>query len=61
MFLSSIGLHVVYVAVLLGAGFGVGRIKNKAKLAAINADVKKVVTPVDNAVKTVVADVKSKL
>ena len=61
MFLSSIGLHVVYVAVLLGAGFGFGRIKNAKKLAAINADVKKVITPVDNAVKTVVADVKSKL
>jgi hypothetical protein len=61
MFLSSIGLHVVYVAVLLGTGFGLGRIKNKAKLAAINADVKKVVTPVDNAVKTAVTDIKSKL
>ena len=54
-------LHVVFVLAVFAAGVGVGRIKNKAKLAAIDAATDKALAPIDNAVKTAVKDVKSKL
>jgi hypothetical protein len=47
--------HVVAPLAILAAGFGLGRIKNKAKLAAAAA----VVSNVENAVNGVVSTVKA--
>jgi len=51
----------IVVVVAAAAGFGVGRIKNSAKLAAIRAEIAKVEGVVEADFKVVVAKVKSLL
>lgn len=60
--------HIIYIVVTFAAGFGVGRIKNKAKLAAATAELNKlkawnanVISEVTSGVGNVVAEVKSKV
>lgn len=55
------GILVVVAVVAAVAGFGVGRIKNSAKLAAIKAELDKAESSVVAEVKKLVADIKSKL
>lgn len=50
----------VFLVGLVG-GFGIGRIKNKAKLAAIAAEIQRIEAPVANDVKSVVTVIKSHL
>ena len=50
-------LHIIYIAVVFAAGFGVGRVKNKAKLAAAQAELDAVKSA---ATKAVIA-IKSKI
>ncbi len=52
---------VVIGLVGLGVGFGAGRVKNAAKLAAIEAEVAKVENSAVTEVKTLVAAIKAKL
>lgn len=51
----------VAVVVCLVVGFGVGRIKNSAKLAAIKAELVKVEVAAEADVKKVIAAIKAKL
>lgn len=51
-------IHVLSHLALLAVGFGLGRIKSKAKLAVVSAEVTKVETAVKADVATAVADVK---
>ena len=48
-------------AAAAAAGFGLGRIKNASKLAAIKASIAKAEADAKADVKTVIADIKSKL
>jgi hypothetical protein len=50
---------LVAVAVAAAAGFGVGRIKNATTLAALKAEVTKIVTAGETDVKKVVADIEA--
>ena len=52
---------IVFLAVAAAAGFGVGRIKNAAKLAAISAEIAKVKTGVITEVDNLVTAIKAKL
>ncbi len=54
-------LSVGLVVVGLVAGFGLGRVKNAAKLAAVKAEVEKVEASAVAEVKTLVAAIKAKL
>ena len=54
-------LALVALAVSFGAGVGVGRIKNKAKLSAVSAELAKVEGSVVAEVKSLVAAIKAKL
>lgn len=54
-------LEIVGGIALLAAGFGAGRVKNKAKLAAITAAVTKAENTATTDVQAVIAEVKSKL
>ena len=49
------------VVASLAAGFGLGRIKSKATVSAIESDAKKAGTDVVSGVKDVAADIKKKL
>ncbi len=52
-------LSLVLVGVVsLATGFGLGRIKNKAKLAVVSTDIAKVESVVKADAATVVADIK---
>lgn len=50
-------LHIIYVLVVFGAGFGVGRIKNAKKLAAATAELNTLKADAAKAV----AEVKAKI
>ena len=52
---------IIVVVASLAAGFGIGRIKNASKLAAVSAELDKVATSTVAEVKTLVADIKAKL
>ena len=54
-------LHLVYVAVSVAAGFGLGRIKNASKIAAVKAELAKAEASAVAEVKALVAAVKAKL
>lgn len=47
--------------VALAAGFGLGRVKNAAKLAAVKAEIAKAEAAVETDAKKVIAAVKAKL
>lgn len=49
--------HVIFVVALLAAGFGIGRIKNASKLAAISTEVSALEAKVKSAASVAVADV----
>ena len=53
--------YAIAIAVALVLGFGLGRIKNAAKLAAIKAELVKVEGSVSTEVKSLVAKIKAKL
>jgi len=53
--------EIVAVVVALGVGFGIGRVKNSAKLAAVRAELDKAEASVVAEVKSLVAAVKAKL
>ncbi len=55
---------VIAIAALLiafGVGFGLGRVKNKAKLSLVSAEIAKFESSVSSEVKVLVAKVKSVL
>ena len=54
-------LDIVILGAAVAAGFGLGRIKNAAKLAAVKAELVKVEGSVVAEVKKLVADIKAKL
>jgi hypothetical protein len=54
-------LTAIVAVVSLGAGFGLGRIKNVAKLAAVKAELDKVQGSVIGEVAALVAAVRAKL
>lgn len=54
-------LALAALAVSFGAGFGVGRIKNASKLAAVKAEVVKVENSAVAEVKSLVDAIKAKL
>jgi hypothetical protein len=53
--------HAIYIAVILAAGFGLGRIKNAGKLAAVKAYLTSAEAKATAEVKTVIADIRSKI
>lgn len=53
--------HVFYIGAALAAGFGLGRIKNAGKLAAVKAELSKVETSTVAEVKKLAAAIKAKL
>jgi hypothetical protein len=57
----SLAHDAVIVVAALAAGFGLGRVKNAAKLAAVKAELVKAETSVVAEVKKLVADIKAKL
>lgn len=57
--LTGVGAHVVYLLAAVAAGFGLGRIKNKAKLAAITAEISALEAKVKGAVTVVKDDIVS--
>ena len=54
-------IHILGSIALVAAGFGLGRIKNAAKLSAIGAYLTAAETKATTDVKTVIADIKAKL
>ena len=55
------GVYVVVFVAGLGAGFACGRVKNRAKLAAIAGELNQLETSAIAEVKTVVARIRAKL
>lgn len=53
--------YAVVAVVFLAAGFGLGRIKNAAKLAAARAELNKIELGVSSESKSVVAAIRAKL
>jgi hypothetical protein len=62
-FILAAGLthHAVYIAGSVAAGFGLGRVKNQGKLAAIKAELVSAETSTVAEVKILAAKIKSKL
>lgn len=54
----SILFHIVYSALVFGIGFGIGRIKNAAKLAAIRAELSLLETKAKSGTGVIAADFK---
>ena len=54
-------LDIVIIGAAVAAGFGLGRVKNAAKLAAIKAELVKAESSVVAEVKSLVAAIKAKL
>lgn len=54
-------LEIAALVAAAGAGFGVGRVKNAGKLAAVKAELVKVEGSAVAEVKKLVADIKAKL
>jgi cell division protein FtsL len=54
-------LYTIAIVTALAVGFGLGRIKNKAKLAAIKAELVKVESSISTEVKSLVSAIKAKL
>lgn len=53
--------YAIAIVVAMLVGFGLGRVKNAAKLAAVKAELVKVEGSVSTEVKKLVADIKAKL
>jgi len=54
-------VEVIALAVAVAAGFGLGRVKNAAKLAAVKAEVAKLEASAEADVKKVYAAIRAKL
>jgi len=54
-------MQIIILVICLAAGFGLGRIKNTAKLAAVRAYIDKVEAAASTEVKQIIADVRAKL
>jgi len=54
-------VHLLVVALAFGGGFGMGRVKNAKKLAAVRTEIDKAETSTVTEVKKLAADVRAKL
>lgn len=54
-------LQIIYFLVVLASGFGLGRIKNKSKLAAVSAELNKLKASMQTGAQKFGTEIKSKV